>query len=87
MTSRALCGCWLVNQHQPAFDFLQLLVTRSTTHVLVRTFQGECCLLVVNERRPPLRTLVALSAARDGVPLCELRAVHVLVAFLALRWS
>ena len=87
MTSGTFFRRRLVEQNRFAFNHPAQLVTAGTAHVLVRAPQCErSTLVVIKQRRLPFHAAVTLGAARNS-GLCELRAMHVLVAVLTLRWS
>jgi len=86
VASLALFRRRLVEKHLLAFDHPKLFVTSCTADVFVQTLQGErSSLVVVEQRRFPLRGVVTVDASCDGV-LRELLAVNILVAVFALCW-
>ena len=87
MTRGTLFRRGLVEQNRFALNHPARLVTAGAPHVLVRAPQCELStLVVIKQRRLPFHAVVTLGAARDA-RLCELLAMHVLVAVLALRRS
>lgn len=87
MTSGALLRRGLVEQNRFALNHPAQLVTAGAAHVLMRAAQGELStLVVIKQRRFPFHAVVTLDAARD-TSLCELLAMHVLVAVLTLGRS
>ena len=87
MASSAILRSGLVEQNRFALHHPCQLVTAGAAHVLVRAPQCErSTLVVIKQRRLPFHAVVTLGAARNS-GLCELLAMHVLVAVLTLRWS
>lgn len=84
MASLALLWRRLVEKHLLAFDQPNLLVATSTTDVLVQTLQGKGRpLVMIEQRRLPLGTVVTLNTRRNAVP-GELPAMNLLMTALAL---
>src|SRR5215471_405298 len=82
MARRAVLGSRLVEENCLSRDHTGRLVTRGAAHVLMSAPQGESRpLLVVKQRRFPLRAVVTLGTTRY-VGYSELLRVDVLMAVL-----
>lgn len=77
-------GSGKVKQHLFALNLAEILVAGAALHLLMRAFQGERGLLVIEQRGLPLSRVVALLAARVGAVARELARVHILMAALAV---
>ena len=87
MTSGTFFGRRLVKQNRFALHHPGQLVTPRATHVLMRATQCErSSLVVIKQRRFPFHAVVTFGAARD-IRVCELLAMHVLVAILTVHRS
>lgn len=84
MARRAFFRGRLIEQHRFAAHRLQVLVASLAAHILMSSLQRKRRpALVVEERRLPFQAVVAFGARRDLAAIGELRAMDVLMAFLA----
>lgn len=84
---RAVARCAFARSRHVEQDFItvdesNLLMTLPARNVDVRALQREHRLLVIEQRRPPLRRVVALHATRRS-RLRKLPAVRIAMAVLA----
>lgn len=88
MTGSTLLGGRLVKEHLLRFDCLHQLMAAVTTYIAMHALQWEGgALVVVEESRFPLHTVVAIRARSDVIRATgELGAVNVLMAFFAFTW-
>lgn len=84
MASSTLFGSGKVKQHLLALNRAEILVTGAALHLLVRPFQRERGLFMIEQRRLPLGRVVALLTARVGTVARELARVNILMAALAV---
>ncbi len=84
MAGGAFFARGLVEEHWLAAYRLHVLVTAVTANFLVRSLQGECRAFMIEKRRLPFETVMAICARRDLVGIRELQSVHILVALFAL---
>lgn len=87
MAGRAVLGSGFIEENRlVGYDFGQF-VTVGAPDVLVGTAQGEGGpLLVIKQRGPPFRAVVAVGAG-GSFPFGKLLSVNVLVAVLAKGWG
>ena len=84
MAGGAFLRRWFVEQNRFAFDLAHQVVAVGAFHIRVHALKRKSSTsIVIEQRRFPLRAIVALGAGCD-IPLCELLAMRVLAALLAL---
>lgn len=87
MASRAVLRRGLIEEHSLGADRFRQLMAVATLHVLMRAAQWKSGpLLVIEKRRLPLHTVVAIGAG-SGFSLGKLLSVDVFVAILAKHGS
>ena len=79
MTCRAVGRGRLVEEHHPALNRSLDGMTRRTCDLFMASFQGECGLVVIEERWLPLVRIVAGAAILSALP--KLACVRILMAF------
>ena len=84
MTGSTLFGSGKVKKHLLALNLAAILVARPAVHLLVRPFQRERGVFVIEQRRLPFGRVVALLAARVGAVARKLERVYILMAALAI---
>ena len=84
MAGSTLSGSGEVKQHLLALNPVEILVAGAALDALMRAFQGERSLFVIERRWRPLYGAVALLAARVGAVARELARMHILMADLAV---
>lgn len=84
MASGALFGSRKVEEHLLAADLAEIFVTSAALHQLMRAFQRERGLLMIEQGQFPLGTVVTLLTTRIGAVARELAGVHVFMTALAI---
>ena len=80
---RTFAGREAVNDYRMPFRRPSLRMASVAAHIRMAPRQGEGCLVVIESRRRPAFGVMAVFAKRDAV-FCELAAVHIHVAILAI---